>query len=305
MAGNHSAASSFSNDSNVRENLLTSATSFLSSPHVKSTERSQTTSFLQDKGLTSWEIDEAFRQANNGVRTPDVSRPPVPARPLVYHVPRMVGPSQPLPMSFWRILTIAFFMGLSTAGVVAGMLSVVRRLISPILKSVAQYRRDRYNQRRVHLEDLSGTLQAPPELRSSSQALAVCHGKLTEGLDCLVNQIRTHVGEKARAPDRMWSLRATLRDFRHTFATACEKDSLRSSGYSRRPISTSPMVENFRTEVLSFKGILLNRKEFPIISEPSPPPPPLYHPRRRTSIRAELAAQAQMEKDKANEQDNK
>ncbi|KAI9313131.1 peroxisome membrane anchor protein Pex14p, partial [Dichotomocladium elegans] len=126
----------------LREDLLKSAVSFLSSPNVRSAETAKKVAFLRQKGLTQAEIEEAFKRVgesgvNAAAQTPTSTsaptagpvapRPAVPPRPTTAYTQVVYYPLPPAPpMPFQRIVGLALLVGVSTVGLTAAVLNIIK-----------------------------------------------------------------------------------------------------------------------------------------------------------------------------------
>ncbi|KAI9494020.1 peroxisomal membrane anchor protein conserved region-domain-containing protein [Zychaea mexicana] len=314
----------------LREDMIKSAVSFLSSPNVRSADNAKKVAFLRQKGLTADEITESFKRVGeNGAAVtatasapaqamalqqagpPVVSRPAVPPRPpqVVYY-----QPAPPPVMPIQQVLGIALLAGFGLVGITAGILRIIKRFIGPIFDSIARYQSDRYNQRAALLSRLSKTIADVKPVQGNKQ-LVEKHQTLSERVANVVNLAEERV--------KVLSDNETYTGFRNKVTEL--KDAIthpdymysayasQFSSYGYTPGRTnhsndSPAVQSFKSEIRSFKGMLLNRRNFPMAnttsttgssnnSRPSSPvtttPPvrdvPQYHPRRRESFRSELS----------------
>ncbi|KAI9255607.1 hypothetical protein BDA99DRAFT_517186 [Phascolomyces articulosus] len=241
---------------------------------------------------------------------PVMNRPAIPPRPpqVIYY-----QPAPPRLMPIQQLLGIALLAGFGLVGITAGVLRLVKRFIGPIFNSIAKYQSDRYNQRSTLLSRLNKTL-SELKPKEDNQKLLESHETLGERVESVV--------ELADRRVRAMNMDEPYKEFRNKLSSL--KDAITNPDYTYSSYSQfgsygynpgrmnnsndSPAVQSFKSEIRSFKGMLLNRRNFPMAntstttSRPASPATsttpatpatpvrdvPQYHPRRRESYRSEL-----------------
>ncbi|ORZ24359.1 hypothetical protein BCR42DRAFT_317945, partial [Absidia repens] len=145
----------------LREDKLALAVSFLSSPKVQSADTSKKTAFLKQKGLTNPEIEEAYRRTTRPMPATSTLPPVVPTRAPPTRPTQIVYYSTPAPerLTGKRMVALALIFGAGAMGLTAGLVGIVKVLISPIFNSIAGYQRNRYNDRFDKLQRLGDILR--------------------------------------------------------------------------------------------------------------------------------------------------
>ncbi|KAI8137413.1 peroxisomal membrane anchor protein conserved region-domain-containing protein [Fennellomyces sp. T-0311] len=302
----------------LREDLLKSAVSFLSSPNVRSADTAKKVAFLRQKGLSADEITEAFKRVGENAPAtttsqavaarpvsapvpPTVSRPAVPPRPpqVVYY-----PPAPPPVMPIQQLLGIALLAGFGLVGISAAVFRIVKRFIGPIFDSIARYQGDRYNQRTALLSTLNEKLTGLKPADSNKQ-LVEKHQTLSDRMARVVELAEQRVKALNDEPysdfrDKVTELKDAISHPDYIYSSFSQFNSYSYNPGRFNNSTESPAVQSFKSEIRSFKGMLLNRRNFPSAnvggSRPSSPVTPAapvrdvpnYHPRRRESFRAEL-----------------
>ncbi|CAO3599690.1 unnamed protein product [Absidia cylindrospora] len=344
----------------LREDKLALAVSFLSSPKVQSADQSKKTAFLKQKGLTNPEIEEAYRrtssdgaQANTPTPSPATNTArPTPGSTLPPVVPIRAPPTRPTQIVYYstpeperltgkRMVALALIFGAGAMGLTAGLVGIVKVLISPIFNSIAGYQRHRYNDRYDKLQRLGDTLrqQLNPEdeeddgMETQStgywSSLIKEQRSLMDRLERLVSVSQTHVAEEqepyGKFKNTLLDLKEVLNRPEYNFSTYTPY-SMYGSTFANRSNTgfDDTAVQGVKSEIRSFKGMLLSRRNFPTAhikplssvvvpsattttttkeDDPSvatttttttTTPSTTYHPRQRqNSYRAELQAKSQ------------
>ncbi|CAO3677703.1 unnamed protein product [Rhizopus stolonifer] len=257
----------------IEGKFLKSAVSFLSSTNVQSAEKEKKIAFLQKKGLTQAEIDEAFKRASNtstvlsNTASAPVSNTLLPqSLPIPIVPPRTSAPQiiyQPLPSTpsipVEKIFALAVIFGMGTVGITSIVVGALKKFISPILNQIAEYQRNRYNQRKemadklvtslsnYHKEndDLDAVIDQGEE-DTLMEALTKHQADLSTKLQKLTQQVK----------DRLIYRKASLNP------NLTEIKSILSSIETGVNSADSP-ISSFKSDVRTLKAILLNRRNFP------------------------------------------
>ncbi|KAI7864126.1 peroxisomal membrane anchor protein conserved region-domain-containing protein [Spinellus fusiger] len=279
----------------LREDLIKSAVSFLSSPNIKSADHNKKVAFLKNKGLGDQEIQEAFQRVGDNVSNSTTaiqkptlppasmpsngplipSRPQYPPQQVIYY-PQPPPPSMPVE----RVLAVAILFGVGAVGLTASVLNAVKYFIQPIRNRIAAYQQTRYQQQTEMLSRMDKLLKdafVPKEEESEKdkeretslylhtivknhQTLSDLGGKWVEETRLLVKEASTTSFEE---------LHSSLKELRMTVSSSEEVFSAYPSygspyGALRNP--ESPSVQALKSEIRSFKGALLNRRNFPMVT---------------------------------------
>ncbi|KAI8093023.1 peroxisomal membrane anchor protein conserved region-domain-containing protein [Halteromyces radiatus] len=281
-------------------------------------------------------------------RTQASSLPPVvPTRPPMPRPTHIVYYSTPEPerLTGKRMTALALIFGVGAVGLTAGLVSVVKAFISPIFNSIIEYQRNRYNDRYEKLGRLNDTLRQQlgelpiptilddkdnVEIQKSGYWTPLINEQKTlmDSLERLVTLSQQRTNDK----DTYSSFKTTLLDLKtilqrpeYSFSSYTPF-SMYGSAYANRSNTgfDDAAVQSVKSEIRSFKGMLLSRRNFPTAqirpsstttvatSTPSSATPIVddgmtptenttstsstashqsYHPRQRQSYRSELRAQ--------------
>lgn len=141
--------------------------------------------------------------------------------------------------------------------------------MGPLFESIAAYRRSRYNERRSLLEKLNNKLLPEEE---EDKRLALKYENLSESLARLTEKIKRY-GEQRQDQEPYADFRNKLADLRETVS---QPDHIYSTYSSYMPPFQSsshlenPAVKEFKSEIRSFKGMLLSRRNFPMVNTNRP-----------------------------------
>ncbi|KAI8328899.1 peroxisomal membrane anchor protein conserved region-domain-containing protein [Chlamydoabsidia padenii] len=321
-----SPASTNPDTTSLREDKLKLAVSFLSSPKVQTADKSKKTAFLKQKGLTDAEIDEAYRRTTTiasthtdtqasasqttTLPTPSSSTlpPVVPTRAPPTRPTHIIYYSEPQPkrLTGKQVLALALLFGVGAVGLASGLVGIVKGFISPILNSIAGYQRNRYNDRHEKLLKLNKSLQHHLPKKSSTEGywspLINEQQTLMERLERLVQCSQNYTLHQpyGKFKNTLLDLKQVLERPEYNYSTYTPY-----SMYGSTNRTEDTAVQGVKSEIRSFKGMLLSRRNFPTaqvkpasttISTTVAPVPvtPTYHPRQRqSSYRSELQAKEQ------------
>ena len=124
-------------------------------------------------------------------------------------------------------------------------------------------------------EEKETTTTTAPTTKPLDQ-LGEKHQVMSDTLSRLVNMAQDRVQAlKDNKPysglrDGLSSLRSTLEDSNDTYSSY---SSYASYGFGRSGSQDSPAVQGFKSEIRSFKGMLLNRRNFPMVNTSRPSSP--------------------------------
>ncbi|KAI9281191.1 peroxisomal membrane anchor protein conserved region-domain-containing protein [Sporodiniella umbellata] len=273
----------------MREDLLASAIAFLKSPNVKTASKEKKTQFLEKKGLTQEEINEAFKQTESELT--EVIKPIVPPRQTIQVV---YYPLEALPvrMTTQQIVKVACIVGLGATGIITILLAIIQRCMSRVLGSITRYQSDRYKTRADFLKRLQTIL----EKQDPDYTTLI---KEQDSLDTRLNRLATLIRSKSCL--KQSTLKSSVDSLRTVF-TSLPQSGFYSYGSGDGFVSSSnrlpddnPSIQALKSEIRSFKGALLSRRNFPSITQRSSESletPQLstnsYHPRRKRLLRSEL-----------------
>ncbi|KAL1936752.1 hypothetical protein VTP01DRAFT_886 [Rhizomucor pusillus] len=246
---------------NLREDLVKSAVSFLSSPKVQSAETAKKVAFLRSKGLNQKEIEEAFRRVGQDTTTsPSTntsstlsSNPPAPLIPQRQQAPQIQqiiykpNPINTLPVQ--QLAAIAVLMGMGAAGVLAGIVGIVKRMLLPTVLKWAAYRHSLYSAQKSTLTKILESAEPSKHEQSNddeddtvalNNKLAKQQLELSDTIARLVNRAKTRTYSSTGL-----QLSQTISQFRESL-TSTE--------------TTSSTADNLHTEIRTLKTICLNRR---------------------------------------------
>ncbi|KAK4509714.1 uncharacterized protein ATC70_007016 [Mucor velutinosus] len=297
----------------MKEDLITSAVSFLSSANVKAADRDKKIEFLKKKGLDDQEIEEAFKRVEAAMTTQNQSTamhaPQLP--PRISYVPTQVvyyPPAPVLRMSNRDIVRHVLALGMGSFAITAALVLMIKRFMLKVFTKIAAYQRDIYQQHTQLLHRMESTLT---HYSTATNDLQVAQEKLDSSLNCLLQSTR-ELKQQDQGPYK--SLRSAMERFTNSLShnplvtsTAARHQFNYQSGFAssyadRYQVDTnhSLTVQGIKSEIRGVKGMLLSRRNFPIVNTaaPSPliaqgfvPPAPTiptqstYHPRRGRSFR--------------------
>lgn len=175
--------------------------------------------------------------------------------------------------------------------------------MSNLLKTIAHYQASRYKQHAVLLNRINQSIQSQQEDTTSS--LRTEQTKLNNSLDQLV-KLTLQLKESRHKQQSYNGLKSDVDQFRDIIIQTSLPPNHSTYGTSvfsnRYGDSMNATVQNVKSEIRSFKGALLSRRNFPVVTSSSVTPiirhsiipvpveqPPIYHPRRKRSFRSELA----------------
>ncbi|RCH91310.1 hypothetical protein CU098_010281, partial [Rhizopus stolonifer] len=259
-------------------------------------DREKKIQFLEKKGLTKEEIEEAFKKTDNVVTPSDAEKPNVPTR-QPYQVVYYSTEATPIRMTIQQLMKCALIVGLSSVGIVSILLRVVKQYMSKVFGSIAKYQSSRYKDRIQLLKRLEGKLK---EQDTDYTGLIKEQSNLSDRLSQLTSLIRVkqHTGHSA--------LKTAVDSLHYAFTNLPQGGYYSYGGgiggfvpsYASRTGGEDPDVQSLKSEIRSFKGTLLSRRNFPTITtsqwtRPEAQQTPssqadIYHPRRRRSFRSEL-----------------
>ncbi|KAI7885337.1 hypothetical protein K492DRAFT_141752 [Lichtheimia hyalospora FSU 10163] len=225
------------------------------------------------------------------------SRPPVPPRAHTQIVYYPLPPPEPMPLQ--KLVALAVLFGFGAVGLSAAVLRVIKHFLRPIFKSIADYQSNRYKERSVGFKSLNEKLlkEAGKEEKDEQEEkdensqeekettttttkpldqLGEKHQVMSDTLSRLVNMAQDRVQAlKDNKPysglrDGLSSLRSTLEDSNDTYSSYSPYSSY---GFGRSGSQDSPAVQGFKSEIRSFKGMLLNRRNFPMVNTSRPSSP--------------------------------
>ncbi|CAO0795850.1 unnamed protein product [Mucor circinelloides] len=297
----------------MKEDLIKSAVSFLSSANVKTADREKKVEFLRKKGLNDQEIEEAFKRVETAI-TPQnqvtaVHAPQLP--PRISYTPTQVVyyPPAPIPrMSSREIVRYMLVLGMGSFAITTALTLVIKKLMSKVLNRIAAYQRDRYQQHTQLLNRMETTLT---HYSTTTSDLQLAQEKLDNSLNRLLQSTR-ELKQQGERPYK--SLRSTMERFTNSLShnPLVTNSDARSqfnyqSGFAssyadRYQVDTNHnlTVQGIKSEIRSVKGMLLSRRNFPIVNTAAPsapiapgfvPPAPTipnqstYHPRIGRSFR--------------------
>lgn len=187
--------------------------------------------------------------------------------------------------------------------------------MSRIFNSIAKYQSNRYKDHTDVLKRIEAKLRE--HASSTHESLIKEQSHLNSGLHRLLS-LSSIERTKNRSEYKM--LRSIVDDFQMTITKTTYTSNFSYSGFTPSYSSRLPhddqdtAIQSLKSEIRSFKGTLLSRRNFPIISTspvtsnvPSPiattateespaSVPDTYHPRRKRSFRSELPSSIQVEK---------
>ncbi|GAN03375.1 AGR381Cp [Mucor ambiguus] len=300
----------------MKEDLITSAVSFLSSANVKTADRDKKVEFLRKKGLDDQEIEEAFRRVEAAI-TPQNQQvtaathvPQLPPR-IPYTTTQVVYyPPAPTPrMTNRDIVRHVLVLGMGSFALTAALTLIIKKFMSKVFSKIAVYQRDRYQQHAQQWKRMESALTH--HSASTTNDLQLAQEKLDNSLNRLLQSAR-ELGQQKQQPYK--PLRSTIERFtnslshnplvtntdtRHQFNY---QSGFASSYADRYQVDTNHnlTVQSIKSEIRSVKGMLLSRRNFPIVNTAAPSPlisqgfvppaptipsPSTYHPRIGRSFR--------------------
>ncbi|KAL9554097.1 hypothetical protein MBANPS3_002963 [Mucor bainieri] len=315
----------------MKEDLIKSAVSFLSSANVKTADRGKKIEFLRKKGLDDQEIDEAFKRveaastpqdqqavATSTAAAATTQTPQLPPRMPYTPTQVVYYPPAPIPrMTNSDIVRHVLVLGLSSFALTTALTLIIKKLMSKVLNRIAAYQRDRYQQHTKLLNRMESTLTHDA---SPSNDLQSAQEKLDDALHRLLQSTRELQQQQQQQDQQPYkSLRSTMERFtnalshnplvtnadaRHQFNY---QSGFASSYADRYQVDTNHnlTVQGIKSEIRSVKGMLLSRRNFPIVNTtaasplvttqgfkppaPSVPSPSSYHPRIGRSLRTQTS----------------
>ncbi|CAO3637699.1 unnamed protein product [Cunninghamella blakesleeana] len=305
----------------LREDKLKLAVSFLTSPKVQTADKSKKTAFLKQKGLTDQEIEEAYKRADGSsstiTTTQNINKVPtsnsnviqsqsqqstyspssttsnlapiIPSRPPVTRPTQVVyySAADPERLSVKKMIGLALFFGIGAVGLTSSLLTVVKKCISPIFKSIYQYQSNRYNDRQhkitrlnnilneqwkeseVHSnDDLDDDINLEKENHGWWSPILVEQKDLIERLDKVIQYSKKYIDEEEEPYGK---LKNVLLDFKDVITkpeynyTSYTPYSVYGSGFNNKSNTgfDDDAVQGIKSEIRSLKGTLLSRRNFP------------------------------------------
>lgn len=173
--------------------------------------------------------------------------------------------------------------------------------MSKVLNSIATFQSDRYQQTTQLFQHIDTSLKTQPNIIPQLHQEQV---KLNATLYRLIELAQNLKQDREKPIDK--GFRSGVNGFRDTIL---RHPLLRSNMYGgasnhiniyhdARIEEQDRMIQGMKSDIRNVKGMLLSRKNFPVVSsginQPSVLPavpkeqPPIYHPRRKRSFRSEL-----------------
>ncbi|KAG2211572.1 hypothetical protein INT47_008668 [Mucor saturninus] len=281
----------------MRQELLQSAQAFLTSESVQSADNESKIQFLRNKGLHDEEIKEAFIRAGEALQIPwPPPRPSLMSQSVYY-------PS-PIPrLTDIQIVSYALLLAIGTFGLTASITVIIKKIMSNLLRTIANYQANRYKQNAVVLSRINQCIQS--QQTGTTNSLETEQSKLNDSIDRLV-ELTLQYKESRIKHQPYIDFKSNVEQFKDIIIQTSmppNYGSYSTSVFSNKcSDSIEAVVQNVKSEIRSFKGTLLSRRNFPVVT-PSPvtptirhsiipvpvEQPPIYHPRRKRSFRSELA----------------
>lgn len=176
-------------------------------------------------------------------------------------------------------------------------------MMSNLLRTIANYQANRYKQNAVVLSRINQCIQS--QQTDVTNSLETEQSKLNDSIDRLV-ELTLQYKESRIKHQPYIDLKSNVDQFKDIIIQTSMPPNYGSYSTSVFPNkcgdSIEAVVQNVKSEIRSFKGTLLSRRNFPVVT-PSPvtptirhsiipvpvEQPPIYHPRRKRSFRSELA----------------
>lgn len=175
--------------------------------------------------------------------------------------------------------------------------------MSKILRTISNYQANRYKQTANLLNRINSCIQ----VQQTNTNLETEQIKLNDSLDRLVQLTQQIKNDREDQPYQ--DLKSDIGRFTDTILqtslTPSHNTYNETSGFSNRyRDNNSAAVQNIKSEIRSFKGMLLSRRNFPVVAPVGAPviptirhsvipapveQSPIYHPRRKRSFRSELS----------------
>ncbi|KAG0748014.1 hypothetical protein G6F57_008061 [Rhizopus arrhizus] len=295
----------------MRKELLESAISFLSSPNVQTADKEKKIQFLKKKNLTDEEIEYAFKQIEKTSQVTTLNKPNVPARYQVLYYSTEPTIAR---LTTQQITRLAIILGLGAVGITSILLIAIKQYMSRIFRSIAGYQSNRYKDHTKFLKRIESKLK---EQQTESTFTEFINKQKSLG-DYLL-QLSSSIKTITKQDDKYKHLRSAVDDLHHTFTKLPHSNSNHfsyggfASSYTYHSSSSfkgdddnDAAIQSLKSEIRSFKGTLLSRRNFPTITTSlntikSPAISPqtastekdFYHPRRRRSFRSELATDSE------------
>ncbi|KAI9253719.1 hypothetical protein EDC94DRAFT_263204 [Helicostylum pulchrum] len=247
----------------MRDDLLQLAESFLKSDSVQNADKGKKAQFLKTKGLNDEEIEEAFKRVGSLDKAP-----PLPPRPsatqLVYYqtsTPRM---------TIIQICTFAIVAALGTLSITVISATVIKKIMSRVLNSIANYQANRYRETTRLFEKIDASV-----IQTNTDPLHDQQIKLNDSLDRLV-QLARKVKQDRETPYK--ELKSNIDGLRNAMLKqplSSKNNTYGASAYINmyhdKAIPSVPATATKHSVIPAPKGIS-----------------PSYHPRRKRSFRSEL-----------------
>ncbi|XP_077998580.1 peroxisomal membrane protein PEX14-like [Glandiceps talaboti] len=231
-----------------RENMIDTAVKFLQNPKVRQSPFVQRKNFLQNKGLTPEEIQIAIDRSGTASDETNPPAPPQPAVPSMAQPPHpgamvpampmaMAPPIRPLPpKSAWERWRDYIAVAVIVSGVTYGIVKFFKAYISPLL-------------------------QSRKEEKEKLERIEVAISELNSNINITLGELKT----------TMERLQETLSE---------QTDKMQQISSSSKVSGTSPStsaadqqsMSDIKAELVSLKGLILSRHQFPAAPNPSPIP---------------------------------
>jgi hypothetical protein len=176
--------------------------------------------------------------------------------------------------------------------------------MSRVFQKISDYQRDRYQQQTKLLSRMDSTLKSFTQddlaLEGKQTKLNASLAQLIRSLDTIKERPRPYKDLRSDVEQLRFALiqRPTAQDTRVSFGSYGGFESSYADQYQ---VNTKydVNVQSIKSEIRSVKGMLLSRRNFPIVSTANaatnvPPAPTIqtvnaYHPRRKQPYRSELS----------------
>lgn len=180
--------------------------------------------------------------------------------------------------------------------------------MSRVFQKIAYYQRDRYQQQTQRLSRMDSILESftidNPALRKEQDILNLSLDQLVKSLDMIKEKTQPYKILRSKV-ERLRIALVQDPISNHGIGTRASDAFGPYSGFAssyadRYKVDTMhhSTIQSIKSEIRSVKGMLLSRRNFPIVGTAAPvniPPPPtvysqnVYHPRRKQSFRSELS----------------
>ncbi|XP_070560636.1 peroxisomal membrane protein PEX14-like [Ptychodera flava] len=228
----------------LREDMIETAVKFLQNPKVRQSAFAQRKLFLQKKGLTQEEIDAAIKRSGtasdetNPLPKPQPPSVPPPQPGMVVQpgalVPAVPPVVLPPPQSPWAKWRDFIAVAVIVSGATYGIIKFFKAYIGPLLQS-----------RKEEREKL-------------------------QRIEASVDELNSNISET------MGELKTTLASLKEVMSEHSQQIQEMNSNSKYSTITSksaeSQAINELKSEVVSLKGLILNRHQFPAAPNPSPIP---------------------------------